>query len=173
MGQRLCHRKGSVVVSLILGLGSNLGERENNLKKAIKSIAQELDIIAVGVAIETKPVDYLSQPHFLNQSLECQLPTSTPEELLNSIKKIELNLGRQISFAKGPRVIDIDILFWGDLHYQSPTLSIPHPQVINRHFIFQTVKELPFFKEKITSHAEFSHYFQSIIHSQLNNSTTF
>ena len=73
MGQRLCHRKGSVVVSLILGLGSNLGERENNLKKAIKSIAQELDIIAVGVAIETKPVDYLSQPHFLNQILFLKL----------------------------------------------------------------------------------------------------
>ena len=92
-----------------LGLGSNLGEREINLLKALSLLGQETQLIKTSSIYETKPVGYKKQAFFLN--MVCQVSTElTPVNLLRSIKQIEKNLGRKPSFRNAPRIIDMGLL---------------------------------------------------------------
>lgn len=133
---------------LILALGSNIGDKESNLEKARDLISYHFDIIEEGKILKTAPVDYLQQPEFLNQALECRIPSESPLQVLEKLKEVEKKLGRKKSeVPKGPRIIDIDILFWEDKVYSNQSLTIPHQEIPNRKFIFEIIKDLPYFKK--------------------------
>ena len=117
-----------------LALGSNLGNRAANLKEAITSLAPQMDLKAKSKVYETPPWGYAEQEKFLNQVLQVKTYVK-PEPLLKHLKRLEVALGRVPSFPNGPRLIDIDILFYDDLVFQSPLLEIPHPHVHERGFV--------------------------------------
>ena len=117
-----------------LALGSNLGNRAANLKEAITSLSPQMDVKAKSKVYETPPWGYAEQEKFLNQVLQVKTYVK-PEPLLKHLKRLEVALGRVPSFPNGPRLIDIDILFYDDLVFQSPLLEIPHPHVHERGFV--------------------------------------
>jgi len=124
-----------------LGLGSNLGDRQRNLTKAVGLLSQWVRIEELSSLYESEPVGYREQPRFLNAV--CQLITSlSPEELLALAKQIEAALGRIPSFPNAPRPIDIDILFYGDRVISSPQLTIPHPCLEERAFVLIPLAEI-------------------------------
>jgi len=129
------------LVTVYLGLGSNLGDRQHNLIKAIELLAQQMRVEQMSSLYETEPVGYSEQPRFLNAV--CQVTTSlSPEELLSLVKEIEAALGRVPSFPNAPRPIDIDILFYANQVIHSPQLTIPHPCLEERAFVLVPLLEI-------------------------------
>ena len=124
-----------------LSLGSNLGDREANLRDAIARLNPLGRVTAVSSFYETEPVDFLDQPWFLNcvVLLETDLP---PQMLLQRLLEIERSLGRERLQPKGPRLIDIDILLYGDEIIHEPGLSIPHPALHERRFVMAPLAEI-------------------------------
>ena len=128
-------------VIVYLGLGSNIGNRQDNLDKALEFLSQRLRVGQVSSIYDTEPVGNINQPRFLN--LVCQVHTSlAPMELLALAKGIELKLGRAPGTSNAPRPIDIDILFYGDQVVATPTLSIPHPRLAERAFVLVPLAEI-------------------------------
>ncbi|MFQ5886235.1 MAG: 2-amino-4-hydroxy-6-hydroxymethyldihydropteridine diphosphokinase [Anaerolineae bacterium] len=124
-----------------LSLGSNLGNREANIKSALKMLGQEARIVKVSSLYETEPVGYRDQPWFLN--LVCAVETDlSPQALLELVKTIEKGLGRKPTRRFGPRLIDIDILFYDGLILDSPDLVIPHPRLAERAFVLLPLREI-------------------------------
>lgn len=120
-----------------LALGSNLGDRENYLKKAVRIIENHNYIIIIkkSTILETKALDFTDQPDFLNRILKIQTGLS-PEELLDFCKKSETEIGRTSSeIPKGPREIDIDILDYSNVIRNTDNLTLPHPALRTRPFI--------------------------------------
>lgn len=103
-------------------------------------------LIAESDVFESAAVDYLDQPDFFNQLLEFDIPKSSPDETMRNLLEIERELGRIRNIDKGPRVIDIDIIFWGTESYQSKFVTIPHVSWDKRSFIVRPLQQLPFFK---------------------------
>ena len=129
----------SVVV--YLGLGSNMGNRQDNLDKAIGFLSQRLRVGKVSSVYDTEPVGNPNQPRFLN--LVCQVYTTlAPKELLTLAKGIESKLGRALGKSNAPRPIDIDILFYGDQVIETPELVIPHPRLVERAFVLVPLAEI-------------------------------
>jgi len=127
--------------TIYLGLGANLGDRHRNMSKAIDMMSNSVQVKRVSPYYETEPVGYARQPRFLNAV--CQATTTLPpKELLAFLKGIEGALGREPSFAKASRPIDIDILFYGDRVMRSPDLTIPHPRIEERAFVLVPLAEL-------------------------------
>jgi 2-amino-4-hydroxy-6-hydroxymethyldihydropteridine diphosphokinase len=126
-------------IGIFLGIGSNLGERQNNLEEA-KSLLS-LRILSESSLYETEPVGYLNQPWFLNAVIQVDQGL-TARELLQRIQEVENRLGRKREIPKGPRVIDIDILFYNDLILNEPDLVIPHPAIQDRKFVLQPLAEI-------------------------------
>jgi 2-amino-4-hydroxy-6-hydroxymethyldihydropteridine diphosphokinase len=124
-----------------LSLGSNLGNRAANLKAAIAALPPQMDLKAKSKVYETPPWGYTEQENFFNQALKVQTYLE-PEPLLKHLKRLEVALGRTASFRNGPRLIDIDILFYDDLVLESPLLTIPHPFVHERGFVLLPLMEL-------------------------------
>jgi 2-amino-4-hydroxy-6-hydroxymethyldihydropteridine diphosphokinase len=126
-----------------VGLGSNMGNQEQNLASARRIISAHggLTIVKKSSIIETKPVDYLNQPPFLNQ-IVIIATDMTPRDLLSFFKTSEADMGRKKTIPKGPRVIDIDILLYDDIILVTDDLVIPHPEIKNRPFILQHLHEL-------------------------------
>ena len=125
-----------------LSLGSNLGDRAANLRAAIAALpAASLNVRKVSSFYETEPVDYLDQPWFLNCVVEGETE-SLPIELLHSLREIETRLGSKKAFAKGPRILDIDILLFGDQSVNTPELQIPHPRMLSRKFVLAPLAEI-------------------------------
>ena len=110
-----------------LGLGTNLGDRDKNLRRAIEAIADKMCVCERSSVYETDAWGYTDQPDFLNQVIKVET-NLTPLRLLNFVKKTEVELGRVENFRYGPRLIDIDILFYDDLVKNSSRLQIPHPR---------------------------------------------
>ena len=128
-------------VTVYLGLGSNMGNRQDNLDRALDLLSQRLRIGKVSSIYDTEPIGNVNQPHFLN--LACQAYTRlAPGELLTLAKGIELKLGRVLSKYNAPRPIDIDILFYGDLVIETPELVIPHPRLTGRAFALVPLDEI-------------------------------
>lgn len=124
-----------------LGLGSNLGNREANLTRAIKELAREVSIERVSSIYDTEPVGYKEQPRFLN--LVCRARTRlSPPGLLSLAKSIENRLDRVPTVPNGPRLIDIDILLLGNLVLDTPGLVIPHPRLSQRAFVLVPLTEI-------------------------------
>ena len=117
-----------------LALGTNLGDRLANLKQAISSLTPQLDVKAKSQVYETPPWGFEDQPKFLNQVIKAKTYLD-PEPLLKHLKRLEVALGRKESFVNGPRLIDIDILFYDDLVMNKPSLVIPHPRLHERGFV--------------------------------------
>jgi len=120
-----------------LSLGSNVGDREANLRAAI----QRLDPLRVSPIYETEPVDYQDQAWFLNVVVEAETALF-PRQLLARTQRIERELGRVRTVPKGPRTIDIDILLYGDVVMRTTELEIPHPRMTERRFVLQPLVDL-------------------------------
>ena len=128
-------------IKVYLGLGSNLGERQHNLSRAVELLSPQVHVERISSLYETEPVGYLEQPRFLNAVLRATTPLS-PLELLAQAKEVEKKLGRIHSFRNGPRPIDIDILFYGKKIINSPELTIPHPRLEERTFMLIPLAEI-------------------------------
>jgi len=124
-----------------LSTGTNLGNREQNLNNALAAVSDFFSVSAVSSIYETEPWGYSDQPTFLNQVIEGTTLLS-PIDLFYLIKKIETGLGRAPTFRYGPRLIDIDILAFGDLVLESPELVIPHPRLQERAFVLVPLAEI-------------------------------
>ncbi len=124
-----------------LALGTNLGDRAENLRRAREALPPQVQLLAASSVYETPPWGYLDQPAFYNQVILVKTQLE-PEELLVYLKRVESNLGRQATFRYGPRLIDLDILFYDDLIIDRPGLTIPHPQLAQRPFVLVPLAEL-------------------------------
>ncbi len=125
-----------------LGLGSNVGDREENLRGAIERLAGAgVRVLRVSPIYETEPVDYTAQRWFLNQVVEGETDLF-PVQLLSRTSRIERDMGRVRTIAKGPRTIDIDILLYGRTVMRSATLEIPHPRMAERRFVLAPLTDL-------------------------------
>jgi 2-amino-4-hydroxy-6-hydroxymethyldihydropteridine diphosphokinase len=128
--------------TVYLGLGTNLGNREEALQQAITLLhSEDLQIKRLSPVYETSPQELTAQPWFLNMVLEAET-TLMPMRLLTRVMKVEKEMGRKRIVAKGPRVIDIDILFHGSAVVDTPQLTIPHPGVPTRRFVLEPLCEL-------------------------------
>jgi 2-amino-4-hydroxy-6-hydroxymethyldihydropteridine diphosphokinase len=128
-------------VEVYLALGTNLGDRANNLADARDALKGCARLLRESSLYETPPWGVTEQPAFLNQVLkaETSLP---PHELLAALKKIEKIMGRVPSVRYGPRLIDIDILLYGRITLESPELVIPHPRMFERAFVLVPLCEI-------------------------------
>ena len=119
------------MTTVYLGIGTNLGDRYVNLQRTVDSLAMAVEIVAVSPIYETKPWGIENQPDFLNMCVsgETQL---APYALLHHLKALELQLGREPGERWGPRLIDIDILFYNELIMDEPLLTIPHKGIAGR-----------------------------------------
>lgn len=132
------------MVTSYLGIGSNLGNRLKNIELAVKKInsLKNTRILKLSRIIETKAVGGPSrQPKFLNAALKIKT-NLTPAVLLKNLKKIEQELGRVKSVRWGPRMIDLDILFYGDRIVNNKNLQIPHPRIFEREFVIKPLLEI-------------------------------
>ncbi len=130
-------------VTAYLGLGTNLGAREDNLKRAAHLLTgpTSIRLIRSSSIYETAPWGFSDQPQFLNCVLEVETGLS-PNELLRFVKGLEADMGREPSSRFGPRIIDLDILLYGDQTVQQPDLQIPHPRLHQRAFVLIPLAEL-------------------------------
>ena len=124
-----------------LSLGSNIGDREDHLKRAIARLGKIGKIQSVSSFYETEPVEFTEQALFLNcvAAVETEI---APTDLIERLLEIERSLGRERVLKKGPRTIDIDILLYGETVMESPELTIPHPAMARRRFVLAPLAEI-------------------------------
>lgn len=140
-------------MSLFIATGSNIGDRKANLDLAKLHLSKKLVFIAESKIYESPAVDYLNQPDFYNQVLEYEIPHSSPELIMDFLLETELLIGRNRTIPKGPRIIDLDMLFWENLEIQSKNLILPHPRLFERSFVVLPLSELPGFKTLQKKHS--------------------
>ena len=124
-----------------LSLGSNLGDRQANLRNAIGRLLELGDVLEVSSYYETEPVNFTDQPWFLNCAVAVRTDLQ-PRDFLSGIQAIEKSLGRQRTQPKGPRTIDIDILLFGRQTILTPHLQVPHPSMAERRFVLEPLTEI-------------------------------
>jgi 2-amino-4-hydroxy-6-hydroxymethyldihydropteridine diphosphokinase len=128
-----------------IALGSNLtssfGDREGNLREAIRRLAELGEVKAVSSFFDTEPVGYTDQPRFLNGALLLESDLA-PSELMGALLQVEHKMGRERVIAKGPRVIDLDLLFYGNQIVNTPELTLPHPEMQHRRFVLEPLAEI-------------------------------
>ncbi len=128
-------------VVVYLGLGSNLGNRQRNIERAVELLRERVEVERVSAIYESPPVGYVKQPHFLNAVCKARTGLS-PLEFLPFAQEIEGSMGRIPTFPSGPRSLDIDILLYGDLVLATPQLTIPHPRMAERAFVLVPLAEI-------------------------------
>lgn len=126
---------------VLLALGSNVGDRLRNLKSAVETLCERLDLLAISAIYETAPMYVTDQQPFLNAALRART-CHYPLQLLRLLKQTEADVGRQSGERFGPREIDIDLIAYGCLKYRfrsrgEKALDIPHPRVAERRFVLQ------------------------------------
>ena len=128
---------------VFIGLGSNLGNREENVRKAVQKIGKlpQTSILTISSVINTRPVGKTDQPDFLNCIIRIETNFNA-EKLLMQLKKIESDIGRIRREKWGPRIIDLDILFFNDEIINTKNLQIPHPEILKRKFILTSMNEI-------------------------------
>ncbi len=127
---------------IYLSLGSNIGDREGHLRKAVERLAsQDVRVLHASRIYETEPVDYKDQAWFLNQVVEAETALF-PLQLLTRTTRVEREMGRTRTVRKGPRTIDIDILFYAAAVVETTRLEIPHPRIAERRFVLAPLAEL-------------------------------
>jgi 2-amino-4-hydroxy-6-hydroxymethyldihydropteridine diphosphokinase len=127
--------------TVYLSLGSNIGDREANLRTAIEKLMGLGEIVAVSALYETEPVEFTAQPWFLNCAIALRTDL-TPEGFLSEIQAIEQSMGRRRIQPKGPRNIDLDILLFGQSINSTPQLQVPHPAMHERRFVLEPLAEI-------------------------------
>jgi 2-amino-4-hydroxy-6-hydroxymethyldihydropteridine diphosphokinase len=134
-----------------LALGSNLGDREANLREAVNRLdSDELRVVRRSSLYETAPRELLDQPLFLNAVLQVETGLF-PMQLLARVREIERQMGRRRMTPKGPRNIDIDILFYGRAVIAAAELEVPHPRIAQRRFVLEPLAEIaPDFRHPLT-----------------------
>jgi len=126
---------------IYLALGSNMGNRLANLKAAISNLTPQMAVKNKSSVYETPPWGFTAQAEFLNQVIMAETYLK-PQALLGHLKRLETALGRVPNFQNGPRLIDIDILFFDDLVLDTPRLVIPHPRLHERAFVLVPLAEI-------------------------------
>src|SRR5689334_17878930 len=126
----------ATIERVFIGLGSNLGRREENVGAALNRIGAlaGTEVVRVSRLVETAPWGVEEQPRFINAVAELRTALS-PEALLDAAKAIERDLGRVPTFRWGPRLIDIDLLLYGARRMDTPELKLPHPRILERPFV--------------------------------------
>lgn len=142
------------MLEVFLGLGSNIGNKEENINNSLKFISELYTVKKISHLYLTEPIGNVKQDWFLNCVVEIQTDVD-PKKLLSSVKSIERKLGRIKTVKNGPRIIDIDILFYGDRVLKTKSLVIPHPSIQERLFVLQPMMDInpnlvhPVFKKSI------------------------
>lgn len=126
---------------IYLAIGSNIEPRRDYLRQAVDRLAEVIEPFRISAIYETEPWGFVEQAKFLNQVLEGRTGLD-PLELLDKVKTIEADLGRTPTFRNGPRVIDIDILLYGQRIFTSERLTIPHPRMMERAFMLVPLNEI-------------------------------
>jgi len=125
-----------------LSLGANLGDRAKNLHDAIAALRNAgVQVVRISSLYETEPVDYLHQPWFLNCAVEVETGLAALD-LLRALRGIEAQMGSKKLIAKGPRLIDVDILLYGNEVIDTPELQVPHPRMHLRRFVLEPLAEI-------------------------------
>ena len=127
--------------SVFLGIGGNLGDRVAHLRHALWLLAQDCGDLTISPVYETPPWGDTDQPMFLNLVARGKTVLS-PQLLLARVKAIEFEVGRRPTRRWGPRVIDIDILLFGDVSLKHPELELPHPRIAERPFVLLPLREI-------------------------------
>jgi len=127
--------------TVALALGSNLGDRLENMRAAMRDIRQCVAITARSDVYETPAAYVADQPAFLNAAL-IGTTAVEPQSLLRFLKNAESAIGREPTFRYGPRVIDIDLLFYGDRILDLPDLTVPHPRLAERDFVLRPLCDI-------------------------------
>jgi 2-amino-4-hydroxy-6-hydroxymethyldihydropteridine diphosphokinase len=141
--------------TVYIALGTNLGDRLANLRAAIESMPPEIIVLAESHVYETPPWGYENQPAFLNMVIKAETGLE-PEPLLAYLKQLEVELGREQNIRWGPRLIDLDILFYDDLVLDSLPLVIPHPRLHERAFVLVPLMDVapdlvhPVFRSRVS-----------------------
>jgi 2-amino-4-hydroxy-6-hydroxymethyldihydropteridine diphosphokinase len=135
---------------IYLSLGSNLGDRAANLVRAIDLLPEQgVEVLRRSANYETEPVDFLEQPWFLNCAVEGQTSLA-PRKLLEKLQGIERELGSRKLVPRGPRIVDLDVLFYGSDVIDEPGIEIPHPRLAQRRFVLVPLAELaPLFRHPV------------------------
>lgn len=126
---------------VILSLGSNIGDRRSNLEKAVEHLQYHITTIKSSKIIETEPMYFFEQNSFYNQVVMGKT-TLNANKIHTIIKKIEIDLGRTVTHVNGPRVIDIDILYFGNQIIETNDLIIPHLRIAERMFVLKPLLEI-------------------------------
>lgn len=136
-------RAGDATISqhVCLGLGSNLGDRDANLRRAVEALAPDVAVERLSLVYDTAPVLVTEQPRFHNIAAVCASALE-PHTLLGYVKRIEAEMGRVPGVRYGPRIIDIDILLYGQIVLETPNLTIPHPRLRERAFVLVPLAEI-------------------------------
>src|SRR5262245_34789771 len=125
-----------------LSLGSNLGDRENYLRIAAAWLDQHgIPILRSASVYQSEPRDYAPQPWFLNTIVQAETDLP-PEALLQQCQAVEQEAGRVRTVLNGPRVLDVDIIFYGSIVHETPDLTIPHPRYASRRFVLAPLMEI-------------------------------
>jgi len=137
--------------TVYLGLGSNVGDREANLREALERLeAAGIRVARRSSLYETEPLELRDQPWFLNAVVEVETDLF-PRQLLGCLQNIEHEMGRRRVTPKGPRNIDIDILFYGRSVIETPELRVPHPRIAQRRFVLEPLSEIaPVLRHPVT-----------------------
>lgn len=131
-----------MAVTVYIGIGSNLGNREENCLNSIRLIEErDIRVLKRSSLYETEPWGVEDQPMFINMAIEAETELS-PLELLRVLKSIEKSMGRVQTERWGPRIIDLDILFYNNLILETPELTIPHPYIKERPFVLIPLSEI-------------------------------
>lgn len=129
------------MVEVYIAFGSNIGDREDNINRAFEVLKQKIKIIRSSSLYETKPMYLENQGWFLNGVAKVETELN-PQDLLDFLKKTEKNLGRKETGRNGPRIIDLDILFYGCQTLDENDLHIPHPKIRERAFVLVPLAEI-------------------------------
>jgi 2-amino-4-hydroxy-6-hydroxymethyldihydropteridine diphosphokinase len=131
-----------MTVAAYLGLGSNLGDRAGHLREALQRLGETAgEVIRVSAIYETEPMEFVEQPWFLNAAAELHTDL-TPRALMAALLVIETEMGRVRLQDKGPRLIDLDILLYGDVILHESGLTIPHSDLAGRRFVLTPLAEI-------------------------------
>lgn len=133
-------------MSLIIATGSNIGESISLLTEARQRLHEKYGLIAESRIYTSQAIEYESQPDFFNQVLELRTPASSPQKVMMELLEMEKEFGRNRNIPKGPRTLDLDIIFWDLKVVSDAALIIPHPRWNERSFVVRPLQELPFFQ---------------------------
>lgn len=133
-------------MSLIVATGSNIGDSVKILKQARDKLAAKYGLIAESRIYSSAAIEYEAQPDFFNQVLELRTPATSPQKVMQELLEMEQEFGRNRDIPKGPRTLDLDIIFWDLENVNEAALIIPHPRWHERSFVVRPLQELPFFQ---------------------------